>query len=110
LDIAYDRQRISKLETPKKEPGKTEISRAEKIEKYLSSRPDHRAIFETLKGHLGKGNDLLNKTIKSLYYHVLRYLDLAFPDQLLKDRIQEGISHPYRRPQSAPLHLAATIG
>jgi len=34
----------------KKEPGKTETSRAEKIEKYLASRPDHKATFETLKG------------------------------------------------------------
>ena len=34
----------------KKDPGKTEISRAEKIEKYLQARPDHKANFETLKG------------------------------------------------------------
>jgi len=53
-------------ETIKKEPGKTEISRAEKIEKYLSSRPDHRANFETLKGHLGVDKDLLNDAIKTL--------------------------------------------
>ena len=50
----------------KKEPGKTEISRAEKIEKYLQVRPDHRATFETLKGHLGIDNDLLGIAIKSL--------------------------------------------
>jgi hypothetical protein len=53
-------------ETTKKGPGKTEISRAEKIERYLSSRPDHRATFETLKGHLGIDNVLLNQTIKTL--------------------------------------------
>jgi F0F1-type ATP synthase beta subunit len=53
-------------EAAKKEPGKTEISRAEKIERYLSSRPDHRATFETLKGHLGIDNVLLNQTIKTL--------------------------------------------
>jgi hypothetical protein len=66
LDIAYDRQRLAKLENPTKEPGKTEISRAEKIERYLSSRPDHRATFETLKGHLGVDKDLLNDAIKTL--------------------------------------------
>lgn len=53
-------------EAKKKEPGKTETSRAEKIEKYLLSRPDHRATFETLKGHLGIDNDLLGIAIRSL--------------------------------------------
>ncbi len=50
----------------KKEPGKTERSRAEKIEKYLQSRPDHKATFETLKGHLGIDNDRLGKVIRVL--------------------------------------------
>jgi hypothetical protein len=50
----------------KKEPGKTEISRAEKIEKYLESRPDHKATFETLKGHLGINKQRLNEAIKTL--------------------------------------------
>ena len=66
LDIAYDRQRISHLEHPTRDPGKTEISRAEKIEKYLASRPDHRATFETLKGHLGVDKDRLKEAIKTL--------------------------------------------
>ena len=66
LDIAYDRQRISRLEHPTKEPGKTELSRVEKIEKYLSSRPDHRATFETLKGQLQVDNVRLNEAIKIL--------------------------------------------
>jgi hypothetical protein len=66
LDIAYDRQRLAKLEHHTKEPGKTEISRADKIEKYLSSRPDHKANFETLKGHLGIDKDRLNEAIKTL--------------------------------------------
>jgi len=65
-DIAQDRRRLAALEHPAKEPGKTEISRAEKIEKYLSSRPDHKATFETLKGHLGIDKDLLNDAIKTL--------------------------------------------
>jgi uncharacterized coiled-coil protein SlyX len=66
LDIAYDRRRISRLEHPQKEPGKTELSRGEKIEKYLASRPDHRATFETLKGHLQVDNVRLNEAIKIL--------------------------------------------
>jgi len=67
LDIAQDRQRISALEHPAgKEPGKTEISRAEKIAKYLQSRPDHRATFETLRGHLGVDKARLLETIKAL--------------------------------------------
>ena len=36
LDIAYDRKRLAKLEHPTKEPGKTELSRADKIERYLA--------------------------------------------------------------------------
>jgi DNA repair exonuclease SbcCD ATPase subunit len=66
LDIAYDRRRLTALEHPAKEPGKTEVSRAEKIEKYLASRPDHRATFESLRGHLGVDKDRLNEAIKTL--------------------------------------------
>lgn len=66
VDIATDRRRLSALEHPAKEPGKTETSRAEKIEKYLASRPDHRATFETLKGHLGIDKDRLKEAIKAL--------------------------------------------
>jgi uncharacterized coiled-coil protein SlyX len=53
-------------EKARKEAGKTELSRAEKIERYLAARPDHKATFETLKGHLGIDNDLLGIAIKSL--------------------------------------------
>jgi hypothetical protein len=66
LDIAYDRRRLAALEHPPKEPGKIETSRAEKIEKYLASRPDHRAAFETLRGHLGIDKDRLKEAIKTL--------------------------------------------
>ena len=53
-------------EKVKRSPGKTELSRAEKIERYLAARPDHKATYETLKGHLGIDNDLLGIAIKSL--------------------------------------------
>ena len=66
VDIATDRRRLAALEHPTKEPGKTETSRAEKIEKYLASRPDHKATFETLKGMLQVDNIRLNEAIKVL--------------------------------------------
>jgi FtsZ-binding cell division protein ZapB len=67
VDIAYDRKRLAKLEHPStKEPGKTDLSRAEKIERYLTSRPDHKATFETLRGHLGVDKYALNDAIKTL--------------------------------------------
>ena len=53
-------------ERAKRSPGKTELSRAEKIERYLAARPDHKATFETLRGHLGIDKDLLNDAIKAL--------------------------------------------
>ena len=53
-------------EKAKRNPGKTELSRAEKIERYLAARPDHKATFETLRGHLGIDKDLLNDAIKTL--------------------------------------------
>lgn len=66
IDIAHDRRRLAKLEHPPEEPGKTVLSRAGKIEKYLLSRPDHKATFETLKGHLQVDNVRLNEAIKTL--------------------------------------------
>ena len=53
-------------EKAKRSPGKTELSRAEKIEKYLAARPDHKATFETLRGHLGINKARLNEAIKAL--------------------------------------------
>ena len=53
-------------EKAKRSPGKTELSRAEKIERYLAARPDHRAAFETLKGYLQLDNFRLNEAIKTL--------------------------------------------
>jgi hypothetical protein len=53
-------------EKAKRSPGKTELSRAEKIERYLAAMPDHKATFETLRGHLGIDKDRLNEAIKTL--------------------------------------------
>lgn len=57
---------IHGLKERRREPTPAETSRAEKIERYLSSRPDHRATYETLRGHLGIGKDLLNDAIGTL--------------------------------------------
>lgn len=50
----------------KKEPGKMELSRVEKIKEYLQARPDHKATFETLRGHLGVNKVLLSQSVKAL--------------------------------------------
>jgi len=65
-DFVNVSRRVNALERKKDEPGKTETARSEKIEKYLASRPDHRATYETLKGHLGIDKDLLGDAIKTL--------------------------------------------
>jgi len=48
------------------EPGKTETSRAEKIEKYLLSQPGRRASYESLRGHLGIDKFALNDALRIL--------------------------------------------
>ena len=53
-------------EKAKRSPGKTELSRAEKIERYLAARPDRKATFETLKGYLQLDNVRLNEAITTL--------------------------------------------
>ena len=53
-------------ELRQKRPSKTETSRAAKISRYLESRQDHKASFETLKGYLNIDNDKLRLAIKPL--------------------------------------------
>lgn len=67
-DIQDAFESIDEIDTKNnhKVPGKTEISRAEKIEKYLQARPDHRATFETLKGCLGVDKNRLKEAIRTL--------------------------------------------
>jgi hypothetical protein len=57
-------RKIARLEAPKISQ-KTE-ARAEKIAKYLKERPDHKATYETLRGHLGIDKRRLNEAIKLL--------------------------------------------
>lgn len=65
-DFVNVSRRVKALERKKDEPGKTETARAEKIEKYLASRPDHRASYESLRGHLGIDKFALNDALRAL--------------------------------------------
>jgi hypothetical protein len=77
---AYDRQRLAKLENTKRAPRNKELSRAEKIAKYMKDRPDHKATFETLKGHLGVDNVRLNEALRVLMtLHPGRYGKARLP-------------------------------
>jgi len=64
--LTIDRNRLDELSNLKKQPGEIETARAEKIRKYLLNRPDHRATYETLKGHLGVDKVRLSEAIKAL--------------------------------------------
>jgi hypothetical protein len=57
-------KKISRLEAPT--PSRKTEARAEKIAKYLKERPDHKATFETLRGHLGIDKRRLLEAIKLL--------------------------------------------
>ena len=65
-EIAWVSRRVRALETKKDEPGETEISRAEKIGKYLLTQPGRRASYETLRGLLGIDKFALNDAIRVL--------------------------------------------
>lgn len=58
-------RRITEL-NKKKEVGKTSKDRARRIDLYLNSRPDHKASYESLRGHLGVNSVLLNMAIAAL--------------------------------------------
>jgi hypothetical protein len=62
LDIQFDL--INQLRKPEATIG--EKIRADKIERYLRERPDHRATYETLRGFLGVDKARLNEAIKIL--------------------------------------------
>lgn len=67
LGINQDSQRknLARL-TKRKDPGKTALARVGKIIRYLDNRPDHKASYEVLKGHLEINDVLLNQTIAIL--------------------------------------------
>jgi type II secretory pathway component PulM len=57
-------KKLARLEAPT--PSRKTEARAEKIAKYLKERPDHRAAYETLRGHLGIDKRRLLEAIKLL--------------------------------------------
>ena len=59
-------EKINSLLNHDKLPGKIERERVEKIVKYLHARQDHKASFETLKGHLKLNDSQLSQAITAL--------------------------------------------
>ena len=57
-------KKIARLEAPK--ISQKTGARAEKIARYLKERPDHKATYETLRGHLGIDKRRLLEAIKLL--------------------------------------------
>jgi len=57
-------KKLARLEAPT--PSRKTEARAEKIKRYLKERPDHKATYETLRGHLGIDKRRLLEAIKLL--------------------------------------------
>ena len=69
LDIAYDRQRLAKLEHPpshKDEPTDTEKERIERIEKLCTDAPNHEISLSELRGRLGIDKSVLSRLLKRI--------------------------------------------
>jgi hypothetical protein len=49
----------------KRQPGKTDTERVQKLIYYMNARPDHKAAFETLKGHFKIKDNQLNSIINA---------------------------------------------
>jgi hypothetical protein len=87
---AYDRKRLATLEHPASAPGKTSTERVQKIIRYMSARPDHKADLETLRGHLGVNSDVLSHTLTDLVTLCPnRYKIELIPGQKRKKRLVE---------------------
>jgi hypothetical protein len=50
----------------KKQPGKTDTERMQKLIRYMNLRPDHKSSFDSLKGFLQIKDNQLNATIKAI--------------------------------------------
>ena len=55
-----------KIYRENREAGQTAKDRAARIDKYMATRPDHKASYEALKGFLGIDSALLNLAIAAL--------------------------------------------
>jgi DNA-binding MarR family transcriptional regulator len=66
-EIAYDRQRLSKLEHPEdRDPTPTELAHLQRIEKHLKDSSRHAASFAELRGLLGVSPGRVSQLVKKL--------------------------------------------
>ena len=66
LDIAYDRQRLAKLEHPTEEPTNTEKERVERIEKLCTDAPNHEISLSEIRGRLGIDKSVLSRLLRRI--------------------------------------------
>jgi len=66
-EIAYDRQRLARLEHPKdREPPPTELAHLQRIEKHLKDSSRHAASFAELRGLLGVSPGRVSQLVRKL--------------------------------------------
>jgi ribosomal protein L29 len=66
-EIAYDRQRLARLEHPEdREPTPTERAHLQRIEKHLKDSSRHASSFAELRGLLGVSPGRISQLIKKL--------------------------------------------
>lgn len=66
VDIAYDRQRLAKLEKTTEEPTATESERIERIEKLCTDAPKHEISLSEIRGRLGIDKAVLSRLLKRI--------------------------------------------
>lgn len=65
-DIAYDRQRLARLEKSQEEPTATESERIGRIEKLCTDAPKHEISLSELRGRLGIDKSVLSRLLKRI--------------------------------------------
>ena len=66
-EIAYDRQRLARLEHPEeREPTPTELAHLQRIEKHLKDSSRHAASFAELRGLLGVSPGRVSQLVRKL--------------------------------------------
>lgn len=65
-DIAYDRQRLARLENSQEEPTATESERIERIEKLCTDAPKHEISLSEIRGRLGIDKAVLSRLLKRI--------------------------------------------
>jgi chromosome segregation ATPase len=66
VDIAYDRQRLARLEKSQEEPTATESERIERIEKLCTDAPKHEISLSEIRGRLGIDKAVLSRLLKRI--------------------------------------------